>query len=277
MDTTILIIIAVAALVAILVVASLAMMQSRAKHRSDTLRRNFGPEYDRALSGSDSKKDAEAQLQSRQERVAQLQLRDLPAEQCERLTRQWTATQMAFVDEPRAAIAQAQSLVDEAMIGRGYPMGDFEQRAADISVDHPYVVRDYRAARDIADQSEMGNADTESLRKAMLHYRSLFDELLGRQVDAPGPALAEPQRTQTLSPVTAAAQTAAAQQAQTPTRTERTPAQPNGRAPSVAPATTVRTPRAQQPTTSRPVQADSTQRSSTGSRGEGILSRMFRR
>jgi hypothetical protein len=115
--------------------------------------------------------------------VEQLHLRELGTDERVRLSRAWATTQARFVDAPPAAIAEAQSLVDEAMSARGYPMGDFAQRAADISVDHPNVVSNYRAARAIADENELSQADTESLRQAMVHYRALFDDLLGGRIE----------------------------------------------------------------------------------------------
>jgi hypothetical protein len=179
METAVIIALIVAvAVVLVAAVVGFTMMQSQ-KRRSERLQQNFGPEYDRAVDEAGSKKRAEADLRERQERVEQLQLRELDPDERANLSRAWTATQTRFVDEPEAAIAEAQSLVDEAMNARGYPMGDFEQRAADISVDHPDVVSNYRAARAIADKSDGSRADTESMRRAMIHYRALFDDLLG--------------------------------------------------------------------------------------------------
>jgi hypothetical protein len=179
MDTAIIIVLIVAvAAVLVVAVAGLMLMQSR-RRRSERLREDFGPEYDRAVDDTGSKKRAEEQLQQRQERVEQLHLRELDRDERAQLSRAWTAAQARFVDEPEAAIAEAQSLVDEAMRARGYPMGDFEQRAADISVQHPDVISNYRVARAIADDSEQGRADTEAMRRAMVHYRALFDDLLG--------------------------------------------------------------------------------------------------
>ena len=182
MDTTMIVLVVALAVIAVSVIAGFARMQSR-KKRSSQLQQKFGPEYDRALGESGSKKDGETQLRERQERVEQLHLRELETDERVRLSRAWATTQARFVDEPPAAIKEAQSLVDEAMSARGYPMGDFAQRAADISVDHPNVVSNYRAARAIADDSERGKVDTESLRQAMVHYRALFDDLLGGRIE----------------------------------------------------------------------------------------------
>lgn len=182
MDATIVVLIVAVAVIVVVAIASFALMQSQKKGTAQ-LQEKFGPEYDHALDESGSKKEAEAQLRERQERVEQLHLRELETEERVRLSRAWATTQARFVDEPPAAIAEAQSLVDEAMSARGYPMGDFAQRAADISVDHANVVSNYRAARAIADTSERGQADTESLRQAMVHYRALFDDLLGGRIE----------------------------------------------------------------------------------------------
>lgn len=182
MDVSILVLIVAVAVVVVVAFAGFALMQSQKRH-SAQLQEAFGPEYDRALGESGSKKDGEAQLRARQQRVEELHLRELETGERVRLSRAWATTQARFVDEPPAAIAEAQSLVDEAMSARGYPMGDFAQRAADISVDHPNVVSNYRAARAVADESARGQVGTESLRQAMVHYRSLFDDLLGGRIE----------------------------------------------------------------------------------------------
>lgn len=195
MDASIIVLIVAVAVVVAVALAGFVLMRSQ-KRRSTELQEQFGPEYDRALGESGSKRDAESQLRERQERVAQLHLRELETDERVRLSRAWATTQARFVDEPPAAIAQAQVLVDDAMNARGYPMGDFAQRAADISVDHPNVVSNYRAARAIADDNERGKADTESLRQAMVHYRALFDDLLGGRIeDTPLDELSRPSRT----------------------------------------------------------------------------------
>jgi hypothetical protein len=182
MGTAFVVLVVSVAVLVVVAIAGFALMRSQ-KKRSEQLQEKFGPEYGRALGQSGSKRDAEAQLRERQDRVEQLHLRELGTDERVRLSRAWATTQARFVDEPPAAIAEAQSLVDEAMSARGYPMGDFAQRTADISVDHPNVVSNYRAARAIADQSEGGQADTESLRQAMVHYRALFDDLLGGRIE----------------------------------------------------------------------------------------------
>jgi hypothetical protein len=149
------------------------------RQRSVRLKQRFGPEYDQAVSEFGSRTKAEAELTTREKRVARLNLVSLTPADAERFTQTWSALQGRFVDNPKGVVAEADHLVRELMAKRGYPMGDFELRAADISVDHPGVVATYRAAQAIAIRDERGEADTEELRKAVVHYRTLFDELLG--------------------------------------------------------------------------------------------------
>jgi hypothetical protein len=117
-------------------------------------------------------------LQARRAHVEKLYIRPLSADERDRYSDEWLATQADFVDDPAGAINRADDLVNEVMRTRGYPTADFEARAADVSVDHPQVVENYRAAHTIAEASEGGDADTEDLRQAFVHYRALFDELL---------------------------------------------------------------------------------------------------
>jgi hypothetical protein len=173
MDTTTVIIIV--ALIVVIGIVAVVMMQRR---RTEGLRKQFGPEYDRAVSDLGDQRQAEAELAARQERVQKLDIRDLSAEDRERYIDTWHSTQSRFVDEPAAAITEADRVVAEVMRARGYPVGDFEQRVADISVDHPHVVSNYRAAHAIALANERGEASTEDLRQAMVYYRSLFEDLL---------------------------------------------------------------------------------------------------
>jgi hypothetical protein len=185
MDTWVWIVIAcVVAAVVIIALAGIGMMRAQ-RRRSEELRGSFGPEYDRAVGDYGSQKEAEDALRDRRERVESLKLRDLSPAQREQFTRSWTDAQAQFVDEPAKAVGTASTLVDQAMAARGYPVGDFDQKAADISVDHPYVVQNYRAARDIARRNEDGEANTEDLRQAMVHYRGLFTELVNSPGDVP--------------------------------------------------------------------------------------------
>jgi hypothetical protein len=169
-------------LVAIVVLIALAMAAvlwfAFQKQRSLKLRQRFGPEYDRAVSEL-GKSKAEAELLKREQRVARLSIVPITAADAARFSDAWSALQGRFVDNPKGVLAEADALVRELMLKRGYPMADFEVRAADISVDHPVVVKNYRAAQAIAVRDARGEADTEELRKAVVHYRTLFDELLG--------------------------------------------------------------------------------------------------
>jgi hypothetical protein len=124
------------------------------------------------------KRRAEEELAARQKRVETFHIRSLTAEERSRFSEAWHAVQARFVDDPSGAIVDADQLVKQVMETRGYPMGDFEQRAANISVDHPAVVTNYRAAREIAMENRNGNVNTEKLRQAMVHYRALFEDLL---------------------------------------------------------------------------------------------------
>lgn len=148
------------------------------QRRSQELRARYGPEYERAVSEVGDRRRAEAELVRRQERVEQLGIRALSAEQCDEYLRQWRAVQARFVDDPKGAVTEADALVEDVMKARGYPVADFDQRAADLSVHHPRVVDNYRAARDVAYRHRRGEATTEDLRQAMVYYRELFEDLL---------------------------------------------------------------------------------------------------
>jgi len=161
------------------VVAVIAWAQAQRKRKqSASLRQSFGPEYDRTVNTLGNRSKAEAELEARQKRVARLDIVPLTVGEAARFKQAWAAAQARFVDDPKAAVIQADRLVYELMAKRGYPMGDFEARAADISVSYPGVVSNYRSARAIALADERGQADTELLRRAVVHYRALFDELL---------------------------------------------------------------------------------------------------
>ena len=164
--------------VVVLVIAAVAVWLYVRKRRGTTadLRQKLGPEYDRAVLTHGSK--AEAQLTDREKRIEKLNIRDLDAAEHERYSKQWQAVQSRFVDSPKGAVAEADDLVSSVMKARGYPVSDFEQRAADISVAHPRVVEDYRTAHGIALRVGKDAASTEDLRTAMIHYRSLFEELV---------------------------------------------------------------------------------------------------
>ena len=167
----------VIAVVAIVVIAAIAFTVRR--QRTSRLRSNFGPEYDRVVDDAGSRARAEAELHDRQKRVKHLDIRPLSVSDRDRFVSSWRMIQADFVDQPLPALAKADDLINEVMRARGYPMEDFDQRSADLSVDHPTVVQNYRAGRAIALRHRQGEADTEDLRQAMIHFRSLFDELVG--------------------------------------------------------------------------------------------------
>jgi hypothetical protein len=148
------------------------------KKQSHRLQKRFGPEYDRSVNDLGSRTKAESELKERQKRVERLNIVPLAPAEAARFSQNWKDLQGHFVDNPKSAVVEADQLVRELMLKRGYPMGDFERRAADISVDHPEVVSHYRAAQAITVRDEGGESDTEELRKAVVHYRALFDELL---------------------------------------------------------------------------------------------------
>jgi hypothetical protein len=173
-------------LAVVLILAAAAAIIAALVHRkrqSLRLKNRFGAEYGRTVERAGGQSKAEAELRQREARVAKLDIRPLPAEEARKFSQAWKALQGRFVDNPRGAVAQADKLVRELMMARGYPMGDFERRAADISVDHPGVVDAYRAAQVIAVKDARGEADTEELRKAIVHYRTLFADLLEVRAD----------------------------------------------------------------------------------------------
>jgi hypothetical protein len=164
-------------IVAIAAALLIAWMYLR-QRRTVELHRRFGPEYDRVMRETGTRKKAEVELENREKRVERLAIRPLPPERRERFNERWRQQQTRFVDEPKAAVEEADHLVEEVMRERGYPVGEFDQRAADISVTHPRVVENYRAAHDIAARERSGQATTDDLRRAMILYRDLFMDLL---------------------------------------------------------------------------------------------------
>jgi FtsZ-interacting cell division protein ZipA len=175
MNTTSTIVLLIIVAVVVIAASLIVLMWRR---RSRRLREQFGPEYKRAIRQYGDQRKAEAELAAREKRVRKLEIRPLTHEEQNRFIEMWRNTQARFVDEPSKALSEADDLVKEVMQTRGYPIGDFDQRAADISVDHPNVVTNYRAGREIARRNKRGDATTEDLRQAMTHYRSLFDELV---------------------------------------------------------------------------------------------------
>jgi len=170
----------IAIFAAFVLIAVIAWMYEN-RRRSHLLHHHFGPEYDRLVHERGSRRRAEHELADRAKRVKGLTIRPLLAGERAHYAELWRAQQIRFVDDPRGAVSEADRLVEEVMRLRGYPVGDFEQRAADVSVDHPRVVENYRLAHDIALRHERGQASTEELRKAMIYYRALFEDLLEDQ------------------------------------------------------------------------------------------------
>jgi|BarGraIncu00222A_1022003.scaffolds.fasta_scaffold50933_3 hypothetical protein len=175
MNTQTWIILGVAAVIVLIALAAYLLYQ---KKQSRGLQERFGPEYGRAVKELGSRTQAETELKARQKRVEHFNIVPLAPAEAARFGQAWKTLQINFVDNPKAVVVQADELVRDLLLKRGYPMGDFERRAADISVDHPAVVANYRAAQVIAARNQRGEADTEELRKAVVHYRALFDELL---------------------------------------------------------------------------------------------------
>lgn len=171
-----------AVLVAIVVIAvigaaAIAFVTSR-KRRSQKLKERFGPEYERVLRQEGDSRKAEGVLEFRQKRREKFNIRSLSGADRSSFAARWSEVQERFVDDPQGAVTLAESLVTDVMQSRGYPIGAFDQRAADLSVDYPVIVDNYRAAHDIALRHSSGKASTEDLRQAMVHYRLLFQELL---------------------------------------------------------------------------------------------------
>src|SRR5687768_5453358 len=172
MNTTMLLVIITA------VIAAGVLVWVFQRQRSLRLREKFGPEYERTRSEVGDVRRTEAVLAAREKRVEKLHIRPLTPAESARYGEVWRHVQNLFVDDPKGAIAEADHLVNEVMTARGYPMADFDQRTADVSVDHPAVVEHYRAARAIAVRNDGGQASTEDLRQAVIHYRALFEDLL---------------------------------------------------------------------------------------------------
>ena len=171
------VVIVIAIVIALIVIAAIAYFASR-KQRSKKLREHFGPEYDRVVRQEGDTRKAEGVLEFREKRREKFKIRPLPEADRSSFAVRWKEVQARFVDDPRGAVTVADSLVTDVMQLRGYPIGEFDQRAADLSVDYPMIVDNYRAAHDIALRHSAGKASTEDLRQAMVHYRALFQELL---------------------------------------------------------------------------------------------------
>jgi hypothetical protein len=167
---------AIAAIAVLLVVVVWLLLSRR---RSQALRQRFGPEYDHVRQSSKTTAEAERQLVERERRVEKLSLRTLTPDEAVRFRATWRSMQAKFVDDPRGAVVDADRLITEAMRARGYPVDDTDRRLDDLSVDHGHVINHYRSGREIVVRHERGEATTEDLRQAMVHFRALFEELVG--------------------------------------------------------------------------------------------------
>jgi len=183
----------VIALVLAVLVVGIAIFVCAQMQRTKRLKSKFGPEYDRLVDQYGNPKKAEDDLVHREKRVEKFDVRHLDQGEADRFSNAWREEQARFVDNPREAVANADRLVASLMNARGYPVSDFEQRAADISVDHPLVVDNYRAAHAIAVRDARGEGSTEDLRQAMVHYRTLFEDLLDRPIQPDERKTAVPQ------------------------------------------------------------------------------------
>ena len=172
----------IAILVILVVVVLLAVVLGQ-RRRTDRLQQQFGPEYQRTVARTGDQRAAEADLTAREQRRRELDIVALEPAARDRYQEAWRATQGRFVDDPAGATREADTLVAQVMRDRGYPVDDFDQRAADVSVDHPQVAENYRAAHAICQANEQGLASTDDLRQAFVHYRSLFAQLLDVEGD----------------------------------------------------------------------------------------------
>jgi Tfp pilus assembly protein PilX len=187
---------AIVAIIVVVLVVVVVLAVLAAANRRRRLRERFGPEYDRAVTEHDSKRQAEAELAERERRVSKLNIRPLNPAARAKYSSEWTAVQEQFVDAPQAAVTGAQTLIVAVMTDRGYPTEDHDQAVADLSVEHASTMDRYRAAHAISERAAAGSASTEDLRQAMVDYRSLFAELLGEPAAAgTAPADGDPAHT----------------------------------------------------------------------------------
>ncbi len=186
------VLIALAAVVVLAAVVTFFMVRSR--RESERLKSQFDREYDQAVAEHGSQSKAEKELKERVERVEKLSIRPLPADQRATFAREWEAVQAKFVDDPATTVGEADRLVQEVMAAQGYPVGDFERQAADVSVDHPDVVANYRAGHAVYVASQGGRATTDELRSGFVYYRDLFRELLEPAAEDERGASARPER-----------------------------------------------------------------------------------
>ena len=170
----------------ILVLALLVILLWSQSRRRAALKSRFGSEYERAVNEIGDEGRAETVLAERQKRVSHYTIKPLPDQMRDHFVETWRHVQAQFVDDPHYAVTRADDLVGEVMAARGYPIRDFDERAADLSVDHPEVVQNYRAGHDIAIRHARGEASTEDLRTAMIHYRALFEDLVNEPTPSRG-------------------------------------------------------------------------------------------
>lgn len=169
------VIVLVVVLLVIIVAALLAVRASRRRK----LQKTFGPEYDRVVADTGSRTDAEKELRDREKRHSELELKELSPESRAQYSASWEEVQIQFVDNPEQAVATADDLTTRLIAERGYPTGDYDEQLANLSVEHARTLGHYRDAHEISRRSERGEAGTEDLRQALVHYRALFADLLG--------------------------------------------------------------------------------------------------
>ena len=178
----------VALVVALLVVAAIiavALVVARRRKHTEELRGTFGNEYDRTVEGSDKRRDAERELAARKQRHAELEIRPLPEASRRRYTTAWEGVQTRFVDSPVLALSEADALLTQVLHERGFPTDDVRTQADMLSVEHSHVLERFRAGHDIETRNSTGHADTEQVRQGMLHFRSVFEELVSETPDRP--------------------------------------------------------------------------------------------
>jgi len=173
----------VVAIIVVILLVAVVVVATRGRRDSDRLKQRFGPEYHRTVSEAGDEKAAEKELIARERKRNKLDIRPLSPAALDGFAHRWRAVQTAFVDHPSSAVGEADLLVTEVMRERGYPVDDFDRQAADVSVDHPTVVADYRAAHDIHLAQQKGDVGTEQQRQAFVHYRALFTKLLESEND----------------------------------------------------------------------------------------------
>ncbi|MDZ4306677.1 hypothetical protein [Allopontixanthobacter sp.] len=181
--------------IVIALLAAIAIWLWMRSRKSAALKNRFGPEYDRTVEAVGDERKAEDVLAKREKRVAHYTIKPLPDAMREHFVETWRQVQAQFVDDPKYAVTRADDLLGEVMRVRGYPVSDFDHRADDLSVDHPEVVQNYRTAHSIADRHSRGEASTEDLRTAMIHYRTLFDDLVNEPEAATRPGTARREKS----------------------------------------------------------------------------------